>query len=146
MTAVTTPPPEQPGNADNPYGPPSPESSQNPYGGYQVPGQPGPVPPPGQYGAVPYGGYAVQDHPQAMLSLVLGIIGLVVCGIVAPFAWVIGGRAVREIDESGGRLGGRSTANAGRILGIIGTVLIGLGLLFVVFVIIVAIAGASTSP
>ena len=28
--------------------------------------------------------------------------GLVVCGLVGPFAWVIGNRVIREIDASGG--------------------------------------------
>jgi uncharacterized membrane protein YjgN (DUF898 family) len=108
-------------------------------------GPPGP-PPPNPYGGVPYGAYAVQDHPQAMMALVLGILGLVVCGVVAPFAWVVGGRAVAEIDASGGQLGGRSTANTGRILGIVGTVFLGLGLLALVGILIIFVGVASTSP
>jgi hypothetical protein len=55
---------------------------------------------------------------------VLGILGLVLCQVLSPFAWVIGGRAVREIDASRGTVGGRGSANAGRILGIVGTVLL----------------------
>ena len=80
-------------------------------------------PPPGQ---PPYGNYhrtstarrygdRRPDHPQATLVLVLGIVSVVVCGLVGPVAWVIGNRVVREIDASDGQLGGRSTANAGRI-------------------------------
>lgn len=65
-----------------------------------------------------------RDHPRATTALVLGILGIVLCGVLAPFAWVVGGRAVREIDASGGALGGRSQANAGRILGIVGSVLL----------------------
>jgi hypothetical protein len=98
------------------------------------------------YGGAPYGGYGVPDHPQAMLALVLGILGLVVCGVLAPFAWVIGGRAVAEIDASGGRVGGRSTANTGRILGIVGTVFLGLGLLVLVGLLILFVGLATTSP
>src|SRR4029077_2256749 len=64
------------------------------------------------------------NHPQAITVLVLGILGLVVCGIVGPFAWVMGNRAVREIDASQGALGGRTEANVGRILGIVATVLL----------------------
>lgn len=70
------------------------------------------------------------SHPQAILVLILGILGLVVCGLCAPFAWVMGNRVVAEIDQSGGRLGGRSEANAGRICGIIGSVLLIVGILF----------------
>jgi hypothetical protein len=115
--------------------PPPPPEQQPPHGNY----------PPNQYGAPPYGGFAAPDHSQAMLVLILGIVGLVVCGIAAPFAWVIGNRVIAEIDASNGQVGGRSTANAGRICGIIGTVLLGLGLLFAVIVVIVALAGVSTS-
>ena len=62
--------------------------------------------------------------------LILGILGLVLCQVISPFAWVMGNRVVREIDASGGQLGGRSTANAGRICGIVGTALLAVGLLF----------------
>lgn len=90
-------------------------------------------PPPGGYQPMP------QDHPRAMTSLVLGILGIVCCGIVAPIALVIGRNAVREIDASGGRIGGRSTAQAGYILGIVGTVLLVLG---VIWAIVVAATGS----
>ena len=124
MCAVTQQPP-----------PPPPPEQQPPYGGY----------PPNQYGAPPYGGFVPPDHHQAVTVLILGILGLVLCQLISPFAWVMGNRVVGEIDASGGQLGGRSTANAGRICGIVGTVLFGLGLLFAVVVIIVAVAGVSTS-
>ncbi|WP_229051919.1 hypothetical protein [Aeromicrobium sp. Leaf350] len=78
-------------------------------------------------------------HPQAMTSLIVGAIGLgsllVCCGVllfVSPYARVVGSRAVREIDASEGRLGGRADANAGRIMGIVGTILIPFALVAVV--------------
>lgn len=71
----------------------------------------------------------------------LGVLGLVLCGVLAPFAWVMGGRAVREIDESAGALGGRGTANVGRILGIVGSVL----LLFSVGFVVLALVGLFAS-
>ena len=77
--------------------------------------------------------------------LILGILGIVVCGFIAPFAWRMGKRTVDEIDASQGRLGGRGSAQAGYILGLIGTVLLGLGLLFLVVVVVIAIIGAATS-
>ena len=52
----------------------------------------------------------------------LGIIGVVVCQLCAPFAWAMGRKAERLVDASGGTLGGRGEATAGKILGIIGTV------------------------
>ena len=90
-------------------------------------------------------GTIAPDHPRATLALILGILGIVVCGFIAPFAWRMGKRTVDEIDASQGRLGGRGSAQAGYILGLIGTVLLGLGLLFLVVVVVIAIIGAATS-
>jgi hypothetical protein len=81
---------------------------------------------PGPYGVTP------PNHPQATTALVLGILGLVVCGLIAPFAWSIGTRTVREIDASGGGWSGRGEANAGRICGMVGTLMLAAGLLFLV--------------
>jgi hypothetical protein len=67
--------------------------------------------------------------------------------VIAPFAWVMGNRVVREIDASNGALGGRSTANAGRICGIVGSVLVILVVvLFVVIFLVAGLATVSTSP
>ena len=113
---------------------------------YNAPGQP----PYGQqpygeqpYGQQPYGNGPVADHPQSTLVLILGILGLVACGVVAPFAWVMGNRVVREIDASQGRMGGRGAAQAGRICGIIGSVLLVLGVLMFLFMIVVLVGTAS---
>ena len=107
-------------------------------------GQPGPGGPPPGY--PPYG-YGPPDHPRASTSMVLGILGLVLCQVVAPFAWVTGRQALREIDASGGRWGGRGQAQAGYVLGIVGTVILGLAvvgvLLYVLFAFVV-LAGAAT--
>jgi hypothetical protein len=105
-------------------------------------GAPPPQPP---YGQQPYGYGPPQDHPQATTVLVLGILGLVMCQIISPIAWVMGNRVVREIDATGGQLGGRSSANAGRICGIVGTVLIGLSLLFLVLLLGLFVVGASST-
>lgn len=108
---------------------------------------------PNPYGTPPYAayppGYGVRppEHPSATTALVLGIVGLVgiaFCGgltlVLSPFAWVIGRRAVREIDASPGRYSDREKANAGRIMGIIGTVLLALGVVAIAGIIVVAIA------
>jgi uncharacterized membrane protein YjgN (DUF898 family) len=108
--------------------------------------QPPPAPPPpggyppNPYGGTPYTGY-VPDHPEAVTVLVLGILGLVVCGLCAPIAWVKGNRVVAEIDASHGQLGGRGTANAGRICGMVGTIVMVVGLAFGLVVLVIAIAG-----
>lgn len=113
------------------------QQRQDPYDPY--PQQP---PPYGQpaYPPPPYG-YA-PDHPKATTSLVLGILGLVVCGFIAPFAWRVGKRTLDEIDGSQGRLGGRGQAQAGYILGIIGTAVLALGL---VALVILALLGTITA-
>ena len=105
-------------------------STPPPPGGYD-PNQPPYCGQPPYGSAPPPGGYGSQENdPKATTSLVLGILGVVCCSIAAPFAWSIGKKAVNEIDASGGRLGGRGQAQAGYILGIVGTVLLILGILF----------------
>jgi hypothetical protein len=127
------------------------QESWQPTTGGTSPGQPpygqpaNPQVPYGMPQAPVYGGAFAPDHPQATLVLILGILGLVLCQVISPFAWVMGNRVVREIDASNGTVGGRGAANAGRICGIIGTALIGLGLLIVVGVIAAAIISTAAS-
>ena len=59
-----------------------------------------------------------------MLILVLGILGLTICGICAPIAWILGQRDLKEIQAGTMDPSGEQLTNIGRILGIIGTVLI----------------------
>ena len=96
----------------------------------------------------PPAGYPQQyapDHPQATTVLVLGVLSLVVCWVLGPFAWVMGKKTLDEIDASGGALGGRGAANAGYILGIVATVILGLGLLVVVLLVGLSLIGLATS-
>lgn len=90
------------------------------------------------YGTPAYGYTQIAPkHPQATTAMVLGIIGLVggfLTGIgflAAPFAWAIGGRAVKQIDASPNSYSGRDQAKAGQILGIIGTVMLVLAILLI---------------
>jgi hypothetical protein len=83
--------------------------------------------------AAPPPGYAPRPNAgNAVTALVLGILGVFLCG---PFtsipAIIVGRNAIREIDASQGQLGGREMAQAGYVLGIVMTVLYGLGLLLV---------------
>jgi hypothetical protein len=131
---------QQPPYGQPPYGQPQygqaqydqPQYGQQPYG--QVPSYPAQAPM--QY---------APDHPKSTTVLVLGILGLVACGIIAPFAWSMGRRTLAEIDASQGALGGRGAANAGYILGIIGTVILAVSLLVLAFVLVLAIVGATAS-
>lgn len=87
-----------------------------------------------QPGATPMPAFAVYpsypENSRATTALVLGILGLVVCGLCAPFAWQIGNEELRAIDAGRRDPSNRGTAQAGRILGIVGTALIAIGILF----------------
>ncbi len=67
-----------------------------------------------------------------MVLGIVGLVGIAFCGgltlVLSPFAWAIGRKSVAEIDANPGRYGGRDKANAGKIMGIIGTVLLALGI------------------
>ncbi|MET0821561.1 MAG: DUF4190 domain-containing protein [Aeromicrobium sp.] len=107
------------------------------YPPHQAPA-PGGAPPPGYYHPYP----VPPKHTDATTSMVLGIVavaGMFVCAIpvlLAPFAWYLGAKAVREIDASGGTLSGRSEATAGKVLGIVGTVLLTLAVAGIVLVVV----------
>ncbi|BCK59034.1 DUF4190 domain-containing protein [Nocardia wallacei] len=103
-------------------------------------------PPPPQYGGYGYLPYQPPEHPQATTILILGIVSLL-CGVVGPFAWVMGRRVLNEIDGSGGMYGGRTNAQVGYVLGIVSTVLVGFSLLMLLayFVIIAIAIGASAA-
>jgi hypothetical protein len=75
--------------------------------------------------------------------MVLGILGIVLCGLLAPIALFMGLSAKRRIRESGGYLGGDGQATAGVVLGAIGTAFIVLGLLFLAVVLIAAASSNS---
>jgi len=86
-----------------------------------------------------------ENAPNAVLSLVLGIVGIILCSIAAPFAWRLGKGAEEAVAANPGRYSGKDMATAGKILGIIGTVLLGLGIVVAVIFIIAAIASAGSS-
>ena len=109
--------------------------------GSPIPSQPNDSP----YGKPDYGypsdqssyGLTAPKHPQATTALVLGIVGLVgglltgIGFVASPFAWVIGAKAVKEIDASPQSYAGRDQAKAGQIMGIIGTVILILFILLI---------------
>jgi hypothetical protein len=77
--------------------------------------------------------------------MVLGILGLVACQVISPFAWSMGKTTLAEIDASGGRLGGRGAAQAGYICGIVGTVLLGLALVFLAIWLVIALVAIGSA-
>jgi hypothetical protein len=64
---------------------------------------------------------ATYEHPKGTVILVVGILGVALCQLAAPFAWVMGSRALAEIDSTPGVATNRGMVQAGRICGIVGS-------------------------
>ncbi len=86
-----------------------------------------------------------QEDSQATTVLVLGILSLVLCQVLGPFAWVMGNKELAAIDAGKRPPQNRGTAQAGKVLGIIGTVLLGVGVFFGVGMLVLIAIGASAS-
>jgi hypothetical protein len=123
-TYGTTPDYGSPTGYGSPQGYPSAEYGANPYelNPYQS-----------TYGSTsPYGYPPVAiAHPQAAVSMILGIVGVAFCPPVGIGGLVLGKRARREIDAEPQRYSGRGMATAGFVLGIISTVFSALFVLMV---------------
>ena len=70
---------------------------------------------------------------QPMIALILGIVGIVCCQLTAPVAWYLGKQELAAIAAGRSPASGEGTARAGMILGIIGSVFLIFGLLWVLF-------------
>lgn len=81
----------------------------------------------------------------ATLILVLGILSLVCCGLLGPVAWIMGNNALRDIDAGIGNPSDRGMVVAGRVLGIIATVLMILGILIYGAIFLLAVLGTTFS-
>jgi predicted Zn finger-like uncharacterized protein len=68
-------------------------------------------------------GRPMEPH-RGIVVLLLGIGGLVVCAPLSIVAWIMGNKDLKEIDEGRMDPEGRSMTQIGKILGIIGTVLL----------------------
>jgi len=78
------------------------------------------------------------------LILVLGILGLVVCGPLGIAAWVMGSGDLKEIDAGTMDPAGRGTTQAGKICGMIATILMIIGVIVgILFVALFGFAAAS---
>jgi len=79
------------------------------------------------------------------MILVLGILSLVLCQILGPIAWVMGNNAKRDIDANPGRYSNAGNVTAGRICGIIGSVILIAVVVLYGLIFVIAIAGSSSS-
>lgn len=74
--------------------------------------------------------------------LVLGILSLVICALLGPFAWVMGKGDLEKMDRGIMDETDRGTTKAGVICGIIGTILMILGIIWAIFIFL---AGSSVA-
>jgi hypothetical protein len=65
------------------------------------------------------------------LILVMGILGLVCCGVFGIFAWVMGANDLKEMDAGTMDSEGRGLTQAGKFCGMISTGLLIIGLIAV---------------
>jgi len=63
------------------------------------------------------------------LILVLGILGLVVCAPLGIAAWIMGSGDLKQMDAGTMDPSGRGNTQAGKICGIIGTILLIIGVI-----------------
>ena len=98
------------------------------------------------YGTAPYPGESAmyREPSQAVLALVVAIVGLVAFQLISPVAWVLANREIQGIDEGRRNPTNRGMAVAAKVLGIIGTVLLVLGVL-IFLIVVVGLFAASTS-
>lgn len=73
--------------------------------------------------------------------LVLGILGLLVCGIAGIFALIYGNQDLAEMDAGIMDPAGRSTTQVGRVLGMVTVGFMVLGVLFYGVMFAIAMAG-----
>ncbi|MFQ5525009.1 MAG: hypothetical protein ACE5GX_01980 [Thermoanaerobaculia bacterium] len=81
----------------------------------------------------PVSGSAPATSNKPTIALILGILGIICCGLLAPVAWYIGSQELKAIAAGAAPAAGEGLAKAGMILGIIGTILLVLTLLWVFF-------------
>lgn len=85
---------------------------------------------------------AYPEPSQATTALVLGIIGIACCGPLAIVAWVMANNELQAISSGRRDPVNEGTAKAAKIVGLVGAVLFGISLVWIVL----AFAGSITFP
>ena len=80
---------------------------------------------------------------RATLVLVLGVLGLILCQFLGIVAWVMGNADLKEMAAGTMDPSGKDMTNIGRILGIIATVLLILGIVGFVLLMVLGGLGAA---
>ena len=86
---------------------------------------------------------ALPNAPGAVPALILGILSIVVCAPCGPFA-IWQGRKAEALTKQGYYQGG-GMARAGWIMGIIGTVFLAIGVVWLIVVVAVGVNGGVNS-
>lgn len=136
MTTPPGQPPQEPQQPQQPQQPPPPPQYQQPVAPqyqqpvYQQPVYQQPV-------------YSRPNPPGAVAGLVLGIISVVTCGVpTGPFAIWQSRVADRAMKQSPGIYGNQGMVTAGLVLGILGTVMCVLWILYWILIGLVAIGSS----
>jgi hypothetical protein len=82
---------------------------------------------------------------RATLVLVLGILGLVVCQPIGVAAWVMGSNDLKEMDAGIMDPSGRGQTQAGKICGLIATILLILSVLVGIALLVLFMVGAGAA-
>jgi hypothetical protein len=85
---------------------------------------------------------AYPEASQASTALVISILGLVCCQVLGIVAWVMANNELEGIKTGKRNPANEGTANAARIIGIVSTVLLGVG----VVLLLLAVAGLMVIP
>lgn len=86
----------------------------------------------------------MRPHRGTMI-LVLGILGIVLCMICGIIAWVMGNADLREMQAGRMDRTGEGLTKAGKICGMIGTILWGLYLVFNIVVLVIALVAGGAA-
>lgn len=80
---------------------------------------------------------------RATLILVLGILSLIICQPLGIVAWLLGSADLKQMAAGAMDPTGKDMTNIGRILGIIATVLLALGILVFIGALVLGVGAAA---
>ena len=80
------------------------------------------------------------ESSQASTALVVSIVGLVCCQVLGIVAWIMANSELKAIQEGRRNPANEGTATAARIIGIVTTVLLAIGIVFLIFALFAGLA------
>ena len=84
----------------------------------------------------------MRDSNRGIISIVLGVLGIVCCQIFGPIAWWMGAAEIKAARAGEVPAKNEGQGQAGLVLGIVGTVLLALGAVWMTFFGGIAMLGA----